>query len=227
MTTYLTPPPASPSESFTSPSLAATYDPPCPLFPSHNPNQPEHPEASACGSARTGRKRRIIELGSGQSVASLHLAQYLEAGDELVLTDLPEVVPLCQRNIDRYLADRDSRERVSPCGRRGGISVKGGQAAADPVEDDAESQSGRTEQGIKSRIGSGARLLAAPLPWGGSLEGLPQWGRDGGPTHILLCDLVCGVFCSSMKRGLEVSVKVREMGETRRHTKAVGQHNRR
>jgi hypothetical protein len=203
MTTYLTPPHAFTSHASTSPSLAATYDPPCPLFPSHSSFQPEHPDASACGGSRTGKKRRIIELGSGQSVASLHLAQYLEVGDELVLTDLPEVVPLCQRNIDRYLADGDRRERVSQYASGIGMSVKGGQVAADSVEGDAECPFGRTDQGLKSRIGSGARLLAAPLPWGGSLEGLPQWGRVGGPTHILLCDLVCVIFCSSMRNDVK------------------------
>lgn len=40
--------------------------------------------------------KRIIELGSGQSVASLHLANALTEKDVLILTDLPEVMPLCE-----------------------------------------------------------------------------------------------------------------------------------
>lgn len=221
MTTYLTPPPTVASHPTTSPSLAAMYDPPCPLFPSHSSSSPA--EASACGRRRTSKKRRIVELGSGQSVASLHLAQYLEAGDELVLTDLPEVVPLCQRNIDRYLADRDRREGYGSSRALGnGITVNGGLAAADPVETPSPAEA--TEQDPETGLELELKLLAAPLPWGGSLQGLPEWGRNGGPTHILLCDLVCVIFCSSMRK--EVKGKGGP-GETRRHTKAVGQHNRR
>ncbi len=40
-----------------------------------------------------------MELGSGQSVASLHLASHLDKDTTLVLTDLPEVVPLCEQSL--------------------------------------------------------------------------------------------------------------------------------
>jgi formate dehydrogenase maturation protein FdhE len=49
---------------------------------------------------------RIVELGSGQSVASLHLAAQLDREDTLVLTDLPNVVPLMQQSIGTW---RESR----------------------------------------------------------------------------------------------------------------------
>ena len=61
------------------PSLQSSFDPPCPIF-QHTP------------------PRKIIELGSGQALASLHLAQQLEDADTLVLTDLPNVVPLCEQS---------------------------------------------------------------------------------------------------------------------------------
>jgi hypothetical protein len=60
---------------------------------------------------RTGTNT-IIELGSGQSVASLHLAESLDKGDTLVLTDLPNVVPLMQQSIDTW--KQDHREAVLP-----------------------------------------------------------------------------------------------------------------
>ena len=47
-----------------------------------------------------------MELGSGQSVASLHLAAQLDSRDTLVLTDLPNVVPLMQQSIDTWSETR-------------------------------------------------------------------------------------------------------------------------
>ena len=146
MTTYLTPPAL----------LTHQFDPPCPLFT---------PSSSSSSSSRPYRSKRIIELGSGQSVASLNLAQYLSSEDEMVLTDLPEVVPLCRRNIERYISQRTSRRPGEQ--REVGTGDLG------------------TKEGEEQ---SGARLTAAPLPWGGTLEGVPDWARR--PTHILLCDLV-------------------------------------
>ncbi|WVF72849.1 hypothetical protein IAT40_007667 [Kwoniella sp. CBS 6097] len=58
------------------------FDPPCSLFVQEE-------------------KKRVIELGSGQSVASLHLAKRLGKNDLIVLTDLPEVVPLCEQAVQR------------------------------------------------------------------------------------------------------------------------------
>ena len=62
---------------------STTFNPPCSIF-----NKAE--------------KNTIIELGSGQSVASLHLAAQLDKDDTLVLTDLPNVVPLMQQSIDTW-----------------------------------------------------------------------------------------------------------------------------
>lgn len=61
----------------------ASFDPPCSILSNEIGHQPRH----------------IIELGSGQSVASLHLASHLRENDTLVLTDLPEVVPLCEQSL--------------------------------------------------------------------------------------------------------------------------------
>ena len=146
MTTYLTPPAL----------LTHPFDPPCPLFT---------PSFSSSSSLRPYRSKRIIELGSGQSVASLHLAQYLFLEDEMVLTDLPEVVPLCRRNIERYVSESKIKR-------------------SDEQPDEGIEQFRKTEGEARD----GAKLTAASLPWGGTLEGLPDWARR--PTHILLCDLV-------------------------------------
>lgn len=62
------------------------FDPPCSLFSGGGPH-------------------RILELGSGQALASLHLAARLGPEDTVVLTDLPNVVPLCQASIDAWASD--------------------------------------------------------------------------------------------------------------------------
>ncbi|OWZ41384.1 hypothetical protein C361_03897 [Cryptococcus neoformans Tu259-1] len=59
------------------------YEPPCSLFASRGPH---------C----------VVELGSGQSVASLHLAAHLAPQNTIVLTDLPAVIPLCEKCIDSW-----------------------------------------------------------------------------------------------------------------------------
>lgn len=59
------------------------FSPPCSIFASETTNT-------------------IVELGSGQSVASLHLAESLDMGDTLVLTDLPNVVPLMDQSIETW-----------------------------------------------------------------------------------------------------------------------------
>jgi hypothetical protein len=45
----------------------------------------------------------LLELGSGQSLASLHLALQLATTDLIVLTDLPEVMTLCEKNASEKL----------------------------------------------------------------------------------------------------------------------------
>ncbi|TXT12904.1 hypothetical protein VHUM_01305 [Vanrija humicola] len=47
---------------------------------------------------------RVLELGSGQALASLHLASQLPRSDTVVLTDLPAVVPLCEASIAAWSA---------------------------------------------------------------------------------------------------------------------------
>lgn len=60
------------------------FDPPCPIL---------QPRTSPL---------RLLELGSGQALATLHLAQYLRPSDTLVLTDLDNVVPLCLQSVQRW-----------------------------------------------------------------------------------------------------------------------------
>nr|XP_019044740.1 hypothetical protein I302_06653 [Kwoniella bestiolae CBS 10118]OCF23670.1 hypothetical protein I302_06653 [Kwoniella bestiolae CBS 10118] len=69
------------------------FDPPCSLFEDHTPH-------------------RIIELGSGQSVASLHLAGHLQTDDLIVTTDLPEVVPLCEQSIRTWESPSQTHAKV-------------------------------------------------------------------------------------------------------------------
>ncbi|KAL1406338.1 hypothetical protein Q8F55_008037 [Vanrija albida] len=63
----------------------SALEPPCSLFSGPGPH-------------------RVVELGSGQALASLHLASHLPASDRIVLTDLPEVVPLCEASIAAWRA---------------------------------------------------------------------------------------------------------------------------
>lgn len=51
----------------------------------------------------------VLELGSGQALASMHLASHLTPKDTVVLTDLANVVPLCQRSIDVW-AEREENK---------------------------------------------------------------------------------------------------------------------
>lgn len=53
---------------------------------------------------------RVLELGSGQAFASLHLASQLSPVDFVILTDLPEVIPLCEGRIAEW---RNGIERAA------------------------------------------------------------------------------------------------------------------
>ena len=64
-----------------------------------------------CSMLRKG-PHRILELGSGQAWASLHLATLLSPEDLLILTDLPDVIPLCQDSIDRWGQNSSGRCRI-------------------------------------------------------------------------------------------------------------------
>jgi len=81
------------------PTISVAFDPPCPVF---------SPEEASLTSPR-----RIVELGSGQGVASLHLANYLEPQDTLVLTDLDNVIPLCNLSIDNWKDGKENTPHVS------------------------------------------------------------------------------------------------------------------
>ncbi len=87
---YLSPPVADPAWSF---------DPPCSIF------------------TRADLVPDILELGSGQSLASMHLIRQLalagsKSGARIYLTDLPEVIQLCERSVERVGAqDMDIRIR--------------------------------------------------------------------------------------------------------------------
>lgn len=71
----------------------AAYDPPCPVY---GPGP-----------------RRIIELGSGQSLPSLHMASHLDEDDTVILTDLPQVIELCQQSIDSWRKTHENGARVT------------------------------------------------------------------------------------------------------------------
>ncbi|ORY35525.1 nicotinamide N-methyltransferase-like protein, partial [Naematelia encephala] len=70
------------------------FDPPCSLF--------------------SGGHQRVLELGSGQSVPSLRLATYLTPADLVVLTDLPNVVPLCHQAVKAHVGSIRARVVVEP-----------------------------------------------------------------------------------------------------------------
>lgn len=70
-----------------------SFDPPCPIHLSPAP-------------------RRIIELGSGQAVATLQLARHLLQDDRLVLTDLDNVVPLCEQSVQRWHRDMEFQAEI-------------------------------------------------------------------------------------------------------------------
>jgi hypothetical protein len=138
--------PMLPYLTFPSPESAYDFDPPSSLFAASRP-------------------LTILELGSGQSLASIHLIDQLSGRtsrrdkddqsrrDLVVLTDLPEVLDLCHRNVQRF------RRSGNGQGRDVGVDV-----------------------------------ISRPLPWGDTKAGtdvlveLAASGRN--LTHILMIDLV-------------------------------------
>ncbi|GAA5869090.1 hypothetical protein JCM1840_000465 [Sporobolomyces johnsonii] len=86
---YLQPP--SPSPSPTTP----LYDPPCPLF-----LLPSSSSSPSPASPIPVSKRTILEIGSGTGYTSLSLAPHLSSRDTLVLTDLENVCPLLEKNLE-------------------------------------------------------------------------------------------------------------------------------
>lgn len=48
----------------------------------------------------TNHPRKILELGAGQGLPSVALAEKLNTNDLVVMTDLPEVMPLCRQSIE-------------------------------------------------------------------------------------------------------------------------------
>lgn len=84
------------------PTTSPTFDPPCPVFQG--------------GPSSGSSPRRILELGSGQGVASLHLANYLDPEDTLVLTDLDNVIPLCDLSINCWKEGKDVTPNVTAQG---------------------------------------------------------------------------------------------------------------
>jgi hypothetical protein len=61
---------------------STAFDPPCSIF--HN------------------GPYRILELGSGQALPSLHLAEHLDSSNVIVLSDLDNVIPLCKERVARW-----------------------------------------------------------------------------------------------------------------------------
>ncbi len=72
------------------------YDPPCSIFSSYASSTP----------------LKIIELGSGQSLPSLHLASNLIKDDLVVLTDLPNVMSLCEASVKTWARGLDQAGKV-------------------------------------------------------------------------------------------------------------------
>jgi hypothetical protein len=68
------------------------FEPPCSLF------------AGVSDAPRVGRT--VLELGAGVGFASCELASLLPPADLVLMTDLPEVVPLMEDRRERFLAHR-------------------------------------------------------------------------------------------------------------------------
>ncbi|BGP19116.1 hypothetical protein JCM10213_008037 [Rhodosporidiobolus nylandii] len=151
---YLSPPSALPSP--------PTFDPPCPLFSppaSHLPT----PSPSRSPSPTPRQRRTILELGSGTGFLSLALAPHLQEGDTLVLTDLENVCPLLEKNLETARGRWRAR----------------GVFPSPPAAADERS------------VGQGEpALLVRPLPWGdpAALARLVAEGLQ--PDVILASDLI-------------------------------------
>ena len=65
-----------------------------------------------CSILIDNRAKCLLELGSGQAKASLTLANHLSPEDTLVLTDLPQVVPLCLKRVDRWSSSQSQHPDV-------------------------------------------------------------------------------------------------------------------
>lgn len=78
------------------PSTASEgFDPPCPLFTGRSDGEDD---------LRPGRT--VLELGAGIGHASCELGALLSPADLILMTDLPEVVPLMEDRRARFLARR-------------------------------------------------------------------------------------------------------------------------
>lgn len=126
----------------------------------------------------------ILELGSGQSLASLHLLSELRRIEtskqnghdrerkraEVYLTDLEGVIPLVEENVERW------RRKIR----------QDGSACLDNLQQDDANPSFPGEDHVDVR--------AYPLPWGESAAAdrlLASTGKENmGITHILMIDLV-------------------------------------
>ncbi|KAL7422780.1 hypothetical protein Q5752_002075 [Cryptotrichosporon argae] len=129
-----------------------------PLLSYLTPGSPFDPP---CSVHSTPSPRRILEFGSGQALSSLHVASHLGPDDLVVLTDLPNVVPLCEASIDAWT-------------RRA--------ASASTDEEHKDGPAAAATSGATS-----ARVVARPLAWGESGAAVKALGPF---THILMCDLV-------------------------------------
>lgn len=102
---------------------SSTFTPSCSIF---TPPDASHAEA------KRRRRNNIIELGSGQSVASLHLASQLHQEDRLVLTDLPNVVPLMQQSVGTW-AEQRRRQQEQEHGAARDEEPKGTMPVVEPM----------------------------------------------------------------------------------------------
>ncbi len=180
-------------------SSAYIFDPPCSLFSHLDAYGSESRSASSIASDASAAIT-ILELGSGQSVASLHLIEQLEQMSRsrkgmdrtqrespssktmtVYLTDLESVTPLCQTNVARWRKKTLSNviAKTERAGM-GGDSVEKEASLLRDVEDPSPH----------------VDIEIWPLPWGAIAlaekeDGIMRSVRArGGLTHILMLDLV-------------------------------------
>ncbi|GAA6059721.1 hypothetical protein JCM10212_000249 [Sporobolomyces blumeae] len=163
-----------------------TFDPPCPLFASPSSvDLDRSPPASSSLPSPTDRtprrpRRTILEVGSGTGYLGLSIVPSLDLErDEVVLTDLENVVPLLEKNLNEAETRWDRRSR------RGSGTTE---ATDDRRLKRDDEQGGVDAEGLERR--RWANVLIRSLPWGDS-RALARLSQEGvRPDVVLASDLV-------------------------------------
>ncbi|KAG0092690.1 hypothetical protein BGZ93_011378 [Podila epicladia] len=103
------------------PTEAYTFSPPCPI-PREYFLDPKSkiitstspPPSDASSETATHPPLRIVEIGAGTGYVGIALAKRLTRDSTLILTDLEEVVPLLERNVQDNLYKSSSSTTTSP-----------------------------------------------------------------------------------------------------------------